>query len=119
MGAALTAMSLAELNGLYEDLWCALGPKKPVGKAEARRAATRALRAADAVRIRTIVDPEDAPTFGGFAEASKRYKLYRDGETVADFILRHGDGAHLRLDVQRGNIKLIAKRTSRRPSRSR
>ncbi len=119
MGAALTGMTVAELNRLYEDLWLALGPKKHGSKAEALRTAARALRAADAIRIRTIVDPADAPTFGGFAEASKRYKLYRDGETVAEFILRHGDGAHLRLDVQRGNIKLIAKRASRRPSRIR
>jgi hypothetical protein len=119
MGAALTGMTVAELNGLYEDLWLALGPKKHASKAEALRATARALRAADAVRIRTIVDPADAPTFGGFAEASKRYKLYRDGETITDFILRHGDGAHLRLDVQRGNIKLIAKRASRKLGRSR
>lgn len=119
MGAALTGMTVAELNRLYEDLWLAIGPKKLGSKAEALRVAARALRAADAVRIRTIVDPLDAPGTGGLGEASKRFKLYRDGESVADFILRHGDGAHLRLDVQRGNIKLVAKRASRRPSRGR
>lgn len=75
MGAALAGMTVAELNRLYEHLRLALGPKKQAGKAEAQRAAARALGAADAVRIRTIVDPADAPTFGGFAEASKRYKL--------------------------------------------
>lgn len=119
MGAALSGMTVAELNRLYEDLWLAVGPKKFANKADALRAAARALRAADAVRIRTIVDPRDAPETGGLGEASKRFKLYREGETVADFILRHGDGAHLRLDVQRGNIKLVPKRASRRPSRGR
>jgi hypothetical protein len=119
MGAALRGMTVADLNGLHENLWLALGPKKPAGKADALRAVGRALRAADAVRIRTIVDPAEAPSLGGLGEASKRYKLYRDGETVADFILRHGEGAHLRLDVQRGNIKLVAKRASRKPSRRR
>jgi hypothetical protein len=114
MAAALTGMSVTALNKLYEDLWLAVGPKKLAGKAAARRAVARALRAADAIRIRTIVDPLEAPETGGLGEASKRFKLYRDGESVADFVLRHGDGAHLRLDVQRGNIKLLAKRTSGR-----
>jgi hypothetical protein len=114
MGDTLAVMSLAALNKLYEDLWLAIGPAKLGNKGEARRAATRALKAAEAIRIRTIVDPLDAPGNGGLAEASKRFKLYRDGETVADFILRNGDGAHLRLDVQRGNIRLVAKRSGRR-----
>jgi hypothetical protein len=114
MGDALAAMNLAALNKLYEDLWLAIGPKKLGNKSEARRAAARALKAAEAIRIRTIVDPLDAPGHGGLAEASKRFKLYRDGETVADFILRHGDGAHLRLDVQRRNIRLVAKRGGRK-----
>jgi len=117
MDAAVAEMTLSDLNRLYEDLWLALGPAKPRTKAEARRAVSRAWRAADSVRIRTIVDPLDAPGFGGAGEASKRYKLYRDGESVAAFILRHGDGAHLRLDVQRGNIKLIPLRTGRGPGR--
>lgn len=114
MAAALTGMSVVALNKLYEDLWLAVGPKKLTGKAAARRTVERALRAARSIRIRTIVDPSDAPETGGLGEASKRYKLYNDGESVADFILRHGDGAHLRLDVQRGNIKLLPKRTSER-----
>ena len=110
MGVALEGMTVAALNKLYEDLWLAIGPQKLSNKTAARRAAARALRAADAIRIRTIVDPLDAPGTGGLGEASKRFKLYRDCETVTDFILRHGDGAHLRLDVQRGNIKLLSKR---------
>lgn len=113
MAVALTGMSLAALNKLYEDLWLAMGPKTYSAKAEAQRAAARALRAAGAIRIRTIVDPLDAPGTGGLGEASKRFKLYKDGETVADFILRHGEGAHLRLDVQRKNIRLVAKRSGR------
>lgn len=113
MAAVPTGLSTAALNKLYEDLWLAIGPKKLSNKADAQRAATRAMRAADAIRIRTIVDPLEAPGFGGAAEASKRYKLYRDGETVAEFILRHGDGAHLRLDVQRKNIKLLPKRRAK------
>jgi hypothetical protein len=113
MDVALEKMTVTALNRLYEDLWLAIGPQKPGNKAAARRAAARALRAANAIRIRTIVDPLDAPGSGGLGEASKRFKLYRDGETVADFILRHGDGAHLRLDVQRGNIKLLSKRSAR------
>jgi hypothetical protein len=113
MGDALATLSLAALNRLYEDLWLAVGPRKLSNKAEARRAAARVLRAASAIRIRTIVDPLDAPGNGGLEEASKRFKLYNDGETVADFVLRHGDGAHLRLDVQRGNIRLVAKRGGR------
>lgn len=110
MAATTTAMSVSDLRKLYEDLWLAMGPAKLTGKAEARRAVDRALRKARGIRIRTLVDPLDAPGHGGLEEASKRYKLYRDGESVADFILRHGDGAHLRLDVQRGNIKLTAVR---------
>lgn len=110
MSVALAAMTTAALNELFEDLWLALGPKKSTGKTAALRAARRALRAAKSVRIRTIIDPLDAPGTGGLGEASKRFKLYNDGETVAAFILRHGDGAHLRLDVQRGNIKLVTKR---------
>lgn len=113
MSLALTGLTIAALNTLYEDLWLAMGPKKHGTKPEARRAAARALRAAEAIRIRTIVDPLDAPGTGGLDEASKRFKLYNDGETVADFILRHGDGAHLRLDVQRGNIRLVAKQARR------
>lgn len=113
MAAVPQGLSTAALNKLYEDLWLAIGPKKLSNKADAQRAAARALRAADAIRIRTIVDPLDAPGFGGAAEASKRYKHYRDGETVAEFILRYGDGAHLRLDVQRRNIKLLPKRVAK------
>ena len=113
MGVALTGKSIAALNRLYEDLWLAMGPKQHATKPEALRAVNRALQAAAAIRIKTIVDPLDAPGTGGLDEASKRFKLYRDGESLADFILRHGDGAHLRLDVQRKNIKLIAKRTQR------
>jgi hypothetical protein len=113
MGLALTGMSVAALNKLYEDLWLAIGPKTYRTKPEAQRAAARAIRAAEAIRIRTIVDPLDAPGTGGLGEASKRFKLYNDGESVAEFILRHGDGAHLRLDVQRKNIRLVVKRTRR------
>lgn len=114
MGAALTSMNTTALNQVHEDLWLAMGPPKASNKAAARRAVERALRDARAVTIRTIVDPLDAPGHGGLEEASKRFKLYTDGESVADFILRHGDGAHLRLDVQRGNIKLVAKRARRK-----
>lgn len=111
MGKPLQRQSVKALNRLYEDLWLALGPAKYPSKPEAMRAVSRALKAAQAIRIRTIVDPLDAPGSGGLEEASKRFKLYRDGESVADFILRHGDGAHLRLDVQRKNIRLVAKRS--------
>lgn len=113
MGDALSGKSIGPLNKLYEDLWLAMGPKTYATKPEALRAVKRALAAAAAIRIKTVVDPLDAPGSGGLEEASKRFKLYRDGESVADFILRHGDGAHLRLDVQRKNIKLIAKRAQR------
>ena len=113
MGKPLQRQSVRTLNRLYEDLWLAMGPAKYRGKTEALRAATRALKAAQGIRIRTIVDPLDAPGSGGLEEASKLFRLYRDGESVADFILRHGDGAHLRLDVQRKNIRLVAKRTGR------
>ena len=105
MGKPLQGQSVKALNRLYEDLWLAMGPKTYSGKPEALRAAARALKAAQGIRIRTIVDPLDAPGSGGLEEASKRFRLYRDGESVADFILRHGDGAHLRLDVQRKNIR--------------
>ncbi len=114
MGAALTNMNTVALNKLHEDLWLAMGPKKASSKTAARRAVDRALRDARAIIIRTVVDPLDAPGHGGLEEASKRFKLYRNGESLADFILRHGDGAHLRLDVQRGNIKLVARRAQRK-----
>ena len=113
MAIPLQRQSVKALNRLYEDLWLAIGPVKYRGKPEALRAATRALKAAQGIRIRTIVDPLDAPGSGGLEEASKRFRLYRDGESLADFILRHGDGAHLRLDVQRKNIRLVAKRSGR------
>lgn len=112
MARDLTRMGVAELERLHEDLWAALGPQRPTGKAALVRAVRRALRAAGAVRIRTVVDPLDQPGGGGGIEASKRYKLYEDGQTVADFILAHGDGPHLRLDVQRGNVRLVARRPS-------
>jgi hypothetical protein len=107
--AALEKMSVKKLDELYEDLWAALGPKTHQGAAAKRRATAALLRAADAWRVRTIIDPLDQKGGKGGAEASKRYALYEDGQSVADFILKHGDGPHLRLDVQRGNIRLVAK----------
>ena len=102
----LSGMSVAELNRLHEDLYVALGPDFEEGREGVTRNVEEILKIAAALRIQRIVDPIDAPGGGG-KEASARYKLYRDGQTVADFIREHGDGCHLRLDVQRGNIKLI------------
>jgi hypothetical protein len=99
------ARTIAEINRLTEDLWIALGPKRARTRAEAERALARMRRAAEAVKIRKIVDPLAAGLAG--AEASKRYRLYEDGQSVADFILKHGDGGHVRLDAQRGCIRLI------------
>ncbi|MFN4283298.1 MAG: hypothetical protein ACK4NA_11715 [Alphaproteobacteria bacterium] len=106
--AKLDKMNIKALDALYEDLWAALGPKTYQGVAAKRRATAALLRAADAIRVRTIIDPLDQKGGKGGIEASKRYALYEDGQTVADFILKHGDGPHLRLDVQRGNIRLAA-----------
>ena len=104
--ANLEKMNIAALDALYEDLWAALGPKAYQGAAAKRRATAALLRAVDAIRVRTIIDPLDQKGGKGGIEASKRYALYQDGQSVADFILKHGDGPHLRLDVQRGNIRL-------------
>jgi len=98
----------AELKRLHEDLWIALGPAPVAGRAATERALAKIMRTAETVRIRKIVDPMDAGVAG--AEASKRYRLYEDGQSVADFILKHGDGGHLRLDVQRGCIRLVRRR---------
>lgn len=106
--ANLEKMTVTALDALYEDLWAALGPKAYQGAAAKRRATAALLRAADAIRVRTIIDPLDQKGGKGGIEASKRYALYEDGQSVADFILKHGDGPHLRLDVQRGNIRLVA-----------
>ena len=95
----------AEMKRLYEDLWIALGPKHATDRAGVARAFDRMCRAAERVRIRKIIDPLDGKTSGG-SEASKRYQTYSDGQSVADWILQHGDGGHLRLDVQRGCIRL-------------
>lgn len=95
------------MKRLYEDLWIALGPRQPTDRAGLERAFERMRRAAERVRIRKIMDPLDAKTWSGGAEASKRYKTYVDGQSVADWIVRHGDGGHLRLDVQRGCIRLV------------
>jgi hypothetical protein len=99
-------MNVEELNRLYEDLYVALGPDHGEGRERAIGNVEEALKIAGTIRIERIVDPMDAPGGGG-KEASARYKLYRDGQTVAAFIREHGDSCHLRLDVQRGNIKLI------------
>lgn len=96
--------TIAEINRLTEDLWIALGPKRARTRAEAERALARITRTASAVRIRKIVDPLAAGLAG--SEASKRYQLYEDGQSVADFVLKHGDGGHVRLDAQRGCIRL-------------
>lgn len=112
--AALDKMSVKALDALYEDLWAALGPKTYQGAAAKRRATAALLRAADAFRVRTIIDPLDQKGGKGGIEASKRYALYEDDQTVADFILKHGDGPHLRLDVQRGNIRLAAAKSARK-----
>jgi len=106
--ATLESMTVTALDALYEDLWAALGPKAHRGTAAKRRATAALLRTADAIRIRTIIDPLDQKGGKGGIEASKRYALYEDGQSVADFILKHGDGPHLRLDIQRGNIRLMA-----------
>jgi hypothetical protein len=105
--AGLETMKLTALDALYEDLWAALGPKVHRGAAAKRRATAALLRTADAILIRTIIDPLDQKGGKGGIEASKRYALYEDGQSLADFILRHGDGPHLRLDIQRGNIRLV------------
>lgn len=102
----IAGMSVEELDRLYEDLYVALGPGFEEGREGAIGNVEEALKIAATVRIQCIIDPMDAKGGGG-KEASARYKLYRDGQTVADFIREHGDGCHLRLDVQRGNIKLI------------
>lgn len=99
--------SATELKRLYEDLWIALGPRHATDRAGAERLLERISRTAESVRIRKIMDPLDAKTWSGGAEASKRYRTYRDGQSVADWILAHGDGGHLRLDVQRGCIRLV------------
>ncbi len=101
----LAGMTVAEINRLYEDLYVALGPDHEEGRAGAVRQVEEALNIGATLRIQRIVDPMDTP--GGGKEASARYKLYRAGQTVADFIREHGDGCHFRFDVQRGNIKLI------------
>jgi hypothetical protein len=106
--AKLEKMNVKALDALYEDLWAALGPKAHQGAAAKRRATAALLRVADAIRVRTIIDPLDQKGGKGGIEASKRYALYEDGQSVADFILKHGDGPHLRLDIQRGNIRLVA-----------
>jgi hypothetical protein len=111
MRKKLTPRTVAEINRLTEDLWIALGPKQARTRAEAERTLARMRRAAEAVTIRKIVDPLAAGLAG--AEASKRYRLYEDGQSVADFVLKHGDGGHVRLDAQRGCIRLIG-RTPRR-----
>lgn len=116
--AKLEKMGVKALDELYEDLWAALGPKAYQGAAAKRRATAALLRAADAIRVRTIIDPLDQKGGKGGVEASKRYALYEDGQSVADFILKHGDGPHLRLDVQRGNIRLAtAKSAAKAPAR--
>jgi hypothetical protein len=96
----------AELRKLYEDLWIALGPRHAPDRAGAERALKRMQSAAERIHIRKIIDPRDAKEWSGGSEASKRYRTYSDGQTVADWILQHGDGGHLRLDVQRGCIRL-------------
>ena len=96
--------TLAEINQLYEDLWIAMGPRKISGRGAAERALARMVRAAERRVIRKIVDPFESGKAG--AEASKRYQLYEEGQSVADFIGKHRDGGHLRLDVQRGCIRL-------------
>jgi hypothetical protein len=102
----------AEINRLHEHLWIALGPKRVRSRAEATRALARIMRTAETVRIRKIVDPEKAGVAG--AEAGKRYRLYEDGQSVADFVLKHGDGGHVRLDAQRGCIRLVESDKRRR-----
>jgi hypothetical protein len=97
----------AELKKLYEDLWIALGPKPPNGRAGAEQAFERMRRAAERIHIRKVIDPRDSEVWSGGSEASKRYQTYSDGQTVADWVLQHGDGGHLRLDVQRGCIRLV------------
>ena len=114
--AKLNKMNVTALDALYEDLWAALGPKAHQGVAAKRRATAALLRTADAIRVRTIIDPLDQKGGKGGIEASKRYALYEDGQSVADFILKHGDGPHLRLDVQRGNIRLAAGRAAKSKS---
>jgi hypothetical protein len=116
--ANLEKMNVKALDALYEDLWAALGPKAYQGVAAKRRATAALLRVADAIRVRTIIDPLDQKGGKGGIEASKRYALYEDGQSVADFILKHGDGPHLRLDIQRGNIRLLAAaQSTTRPAR--
>ena len=100
----VTAMTVEELNLLYEHLYVAIGPRRMHDRAEALRNVRHALAVARELKISMIVDPLDQPNGAGGSEASKRYKLYRDADTVEKFILTHGDGGHLRLDVQRGNI---------------
>jgi hypothetical protein len=105
----------AEVNRLYEDLWIALGPRHATDRAGAERILERITRTAKGVRICKVMDPRDAKAWSGGAEASKRYRTYRDGQSVADWILEHGDGGHLRLDVQRGCIRLVPPPKRRKP----
>jgi hypothetical protein len=105
----------AELRRLYEDLWIALGPVRATDRAGIEHAFERMRRIAEGVRIRKIMDPLEAKVWSGGSEASKRYQTYDDGQTVADWILKHGDGGHLRLDVQRGCIRLVSARKRANP----
>jgi hypothetical protein len=113
-GKSTTGKTTAAINRLYEHLWIALGPRLGRNRAEALRALGKIRRTAEAAIIHKIVDPLEAGVAG--PEASKRYKLYKEGESVADFILRHGDGGHVRLDVQRGCIALVKHRIKPRKS---
>lgn len=106
----------AEIARLHEHLWIALGPRQSRNRSEALRALAKTQRTAENTFIHKIVDPVEAGVAGG--EASKRYRLYKEGQSVADFILRHGDGGHLRLDVQRGCIRLVKKGNAKKAKRS-
>ena len=108
MKPAKKPRSTAAIRRLYEDLWIALGPKHATDRIGAERALARMQRVAGAVRIRKIMDPLDAKVWSGGTEASKRYQTYKDGQSVAEWIGEHGDGGHLRLDVQRGCIRLVS-----------
>jgi hypothetical protein len=99
-------MTLDELNRLYEELYVAIGPRRMTDRAQALRNVEHARAIARGMKIRQIIDPAEQKDAKGGHLASQRYKHYAELDTVEKFIVTYGEGGHLRLDVQRGNIEI-------------
>ena len=99
--AAIDDLPLAELNGLYEEFYVAIGPRRIKDEAAALRNIQAARSLAAPMAIRQADDPDVViKNTIDRGPVRERWKLYPAYDSIDKYVLAFGDSGHLRLDVR-------------------